>query len=137
MMTFWRDLFIGFLAWSCTIYAEKKLSTALFIEPKNISDWMMVVMFNPLSMIIAISLIFIAIYTPFYIIKKHLFSVTYRRIFPGIERVIHLVLILYGIFLLLLTILKFPWFGSVILGFLILSELSRFIPSRSKKSIVP
>ncbi|MGC5324517.1 hypothetical protein [Brevibacillus sp. SYSU BS000544] len=132
MMIFWRDIIIGFLAWCGTIYAEKRMTTALFIEPRNTSDWLMLLMFNPVSLLITISLIGITLYTFYRMIRRHIVKVTYRRIFPGLERLLHIVLILYGSFLTVITVIKFPLFGSGILCLLVLYEIIQFLPARSK-----
>lgn len=134
MFLFWRDLLIGLIAWSCTVYAEKKLATAMFIQPHNYSDWIMLLMFEPVSLLISSSLIVISIYAMYQLSRRHGYLLMARRVFWGIERGVHFIFFLYGAFLLWIEWNKFPWATGIVLSLLFIFELVQFFPWKTRDS---
>lgn len=118
---------IGLLAWGVSVYAEKRLATAMFIEPRNYSDWLMIIMFKPISLLISGSLILVSIYLLYRLCRRQVYSLLLRRIFPGMERGIHIVIWLYGVFLLFILGSKFPWVVGVFLSGLFLYDLVQLV----------
>ena len=119
MFFFWRDLVIAFIGWSCSVYAEKRLAIAMFIEPRNYSDWLMLLMFEPITLLVSGSLIIFGTYMVYRVCRRHVYWLLVRRVFPGMERMIHLALVLFGVFLLFILGSKFPWVAGIgLCGFL-------------------
>lgn len=132
MFLFWRDLFFGLIAWSGSVFAEKKLTTALFIQPHNYSDWVLIVMFQPISVILSMGAIFFSVLLLYRIMRRNGNFLLVRRVFPAFERMLHAVLFLYGAFLLLIQLGKFPWITGVALGVLILYDVIQLLPVSSR-----
>ncbi|MGD8189165.1 hypothetical protein ACQCN2_04100 [Brevibacillus ginsengisoli] len=125
MFLFFQDLLVGLIAWGFSVYAVKKLATIMFLHPHNYSDWMMLIMYKPISILIAGSLMILSTYILYQLCKRHVSLLLVRRATIGMERGIHVVILLYGILLLLIQGSKFPWVSGTVLVILLVYDLAQ------------
>jgi hypothetical protein len=107
VFTFLRDLLLGFLAWFSA-------DTAVDTYPKHLllghrpSDYLTLILFKPVHMLLSILFFLFACYLLFYLIKVHGRQSIFRPGLPTAERMVHLVLFGFAVFLLVIQAVKIP-----------------------------
>ncbi|MBO8163043.1 MAG: hypothetical protein H0Z34_04875 [Brevibacillus sp.] len=109
MTIFWRDLLLGLLAWGSGRMAERYVSSIAYLEMNRLSDWLTFVMFRPGACLAVIVFFLFAFWLVWRIAAAHARHALIRHsVVPGPGRMLHVVLLVYALFLLFVLGAKFP-----------------------------